>query len=135
VTAEDQEIKIRCPKCGSDNREGARFCSDCATPFGARCPKCGADNRPGAKFCDSCSAPLNPPLARAASQKIDADREQSHAADGGYDAQVRVRESTAPPDGERKTVTFLFADIKGSMELIEDLDPEEARNVVDPALN
>jgi class 3 adenylate cyclase len=38
-------------------------------------------------------------------------------------------------DGERKTVTALFADIKGSMELIEDLDPEEARRLVDPALN
>jgi class 3 adenylate cyclase len=38
------------------------------------------------------------------------------------------------PDGERKTVTALFADIKSSMELIEDLDPEEARRLVDPAL-
>ena len=38
------------------------------------------------------------------------------------------------PEGERKTVTALFADIKGSMELIEDLDPEEARRLVDPAL-
>jgi class 3 adenylate cyclase/tetratricopeptide (TPR) repeat protein len=37
-------------------------------------------------------------------------------------------------DGERKTVTFLFADIKGSMDLMEDLDPEEARAIVDPAL-
>jgi len=37
-------------------------------------------------------------------------------------------------EGERKTVTALFADIKGSMELMEDLDPEEARSIVDPAL-
>jgi class 3 adenylate cyclase/tetratricopeptide (TPR) repeat protein len=37
-------------------------------------------------------------------------------------------------DGERKTVTALFADIKGSMELMEDLDPEEARSIIDPAL-
>jgi len=36
--------------------------------------------------------------------------------------------------GERKVVTVLFADIKGSMELIEDLDPEEARAIVEPAL-
>jgi len=42
--------------------------------------------------------------------------------------------SDAPLDGERKTVTALFADIKGSMELMEDLDPEEARMIVDPAL-
>ena len=31
-------------------------------------------------------------------------------------------------------MTALFADIKGSMELMEDLDPEEARAIVDPAL-
>jgi predicted ATPase/class 3 adenylate cyclase len=37
-------------------------------------------------------------------------------------------------EGERKTVTALFADLKGSMELMEDLDPEEARALVDPAL-
>jgi len=37
-------------------------------------------------------------------------------------------------EGERKTITALFADIKGSMDLIEDLDPEEARALIDPAL-
>jgi class 3 adenylate cyclase len=42
--------------------------------------------------------------------------------------------ASAAADEERKTVTALFADIKGSMELMEDLDPEEARAIVDPAL-
>ena len=37
-------------------------------------------------------------------------------------------------DGERKTITALFADLKGSTALIEGLDPEEARTVIDPAL-
>jgi class 3 adenylate cyclase len=43
-------------------------------------------------------------------------------------------DSSSAIDGERKTVTAMFADIKGSMELMEDLDPEEARAIVDPAL-
>jgi len=43
-------------------------------------------------------------------------------------------EARGTPDGERKTITALFADIKGSMDLLEDLDPEEARRIVDPAL-
>jgi class 3 adenylate cyclase/predicted ATPase len=43
-------------------------------------------------------------------------------------------EARGAPDGERKTITALFADIKGSMDLLEDLDPEEARCIVDPAL-
>src|SRR5262249_27001449 len=38
------------------------------------------------------------------------------------------------PEGERKAITVLFADIKGSMSLIEDLDPEEAQQIIDPAL-
>jgi class 3 adenylate cyclase len=37
-------------------------------------------------------------------------------------------------DGERKTVTVLFAEIRGSTELMEDLDPEDAQRIVDPAL-
>ena len=37
-------------------------------------------------------------------------------------------------EGERKTVTALFADIKGSTELMRDLDPEEARAIIDPVL-
>ena len=51
-------------------------------------------------------------------------------------AQVQVAD-TVPPEnleGERKTVTALFADIKGSTELEQDLDPEEARAIIDPAL-
>jgi class 3 adenylate cyclase len=50
---------------------------------------------------------------------------------------VRVAQESSSPealDGERKTVTALFADIKGSMDLMEDLDPEEARAIVDPAI-
>src|SRR5262245_16343819 len=43
-------------------------------------------------------------------------------------------EARGATDGERKTITALFADIKGSMDLIEDLDPEEARSLIDPAL-
>ena len=43
-------------------------------------------------------------------------------------------EARGAPDGERKTITALFADIKGSMDLLEDLDPEDARQLIDPAL-
>ncbi len=49
-------------------------------------------------------------------------------------AEQAAMEARGATDGERKTITALFADIKGSMALIEDLDPEEARAIVDPAL-
>jgi hypothetical protein len=88
-----------------------------------RCAKCGADNSPTAKFCEDCGGSLG--VASAGSTKK------------SNDDPTRIAEAPAAQDfdGERKTVTMLFADIKGSMDLIEDLDPEEARAIVDPALN
>src|SRR6266705_949450 len=49
-------------------------------------------------------------------------------------AEREALEARGAPDGERKTITALFADIKGSMDLIEGLDPEDARRIIDPAL-
>jgi len=43
-------------------------------------------------------------------------------------------EARGTVDGERKVITALFADLKGSTALIEGLDPEEARAIIDPAL-
>src|SRR5215471_9093855 len=114
---------MRCTKCGAENREGARFCSDCATPLTAQCPACGAVNKPGARYCDACATALSAiPQEPVQPQSAPAVR----LAPGDSGAQAS--------DGERKTVTALFADIKGSMELMEDLDPEEARAIIDPAL-
>src|SRR6202023_1297950 len=47
---------------------------------------------------------------------------------------IHERQTAEDLDGERKIVTALFADIKGSTELMRDLDPEDARAIVDPAL-
>src|SRR6516225_2496924 len=114
---------MRCSKCGTDNREGARFCDKCGGKFSPRCPSCGAENRTDAKFCDSCGAAFGNATVAAPPAEMN-------------DAPIRVTGTSAAEnlESERKTVTALFAAIKGSMELIEDLDPEEARAIVDPAL-
>ena len=49
-------------------------------------------------------------------------------------AEQAAMESRGATDGERKTITALFADLKGSTALIEGLDPEDARAIIDPAL-
>ena len=115
---------MRCSKCGSENPSGRKFCGECGDPFAVKCPKCGAENTAPFKFCGECGTTLG---AATAASTIRAEPESSA---------IRVNPEAAPEalDGERKTVTALFADIKGSMELIEDLDPEEARRLVDPAL-
>ena len=113
---------MRCSKCGAENPDRAKFCEECASPFTRRCPSCDTENSPTAKFCIECAKPLE--SAGNRSQQVP---------DAG--SPIKVNAGTADSlDGERKTVTMLFADIKGSMDLIEDLDPEEARAIVDPAL-
>ncbi len=52
---------MKCPKCQSENREGARFCNECGHEFGLTCPKCGTSNRAGSKFCDECGHDLKEP--------------------------------------------------------------------------
>ncbi|MFQ5479520.1 MAG: adenylate/guanylate cyclase domain-containing protein, partial [Candidatus Binatia bacterium] len=116
-----------CPKCAHENRETAKFCEECAAPLVVRpCSSCGAELRPTARFCDECSQPATACFA-AFQQRDPSDYTPKHLADKILDFRDSV-------EGERKMVTALFADIKGSMELMEDLDPEEARRVIDPAL-
>jgi uncharacterized membrane protein YvbJ len=52
---------MKCPKCQFENREGAKFCSECGHKFELTCPDCGATNRAGAKFCDECGHNLTTP--------------------------------------------------------------------------
>ena len=49
---------MHCAGCGSENREGAKFCNDCGAPLSLPCPSCQAENRPGARFCNECGTPL-----------------------------------------------------------------------------
>jgi predicted ATPase/class 3 adenylate cyclase len=120
---------MRCAKCETENREGRKFCAKCGSPFARRCPQCSASNEPGEGFCGECGSAL-PGNAYAASDKLPPVKAAA--------PEIRITQeqpdTSTSIDGERKTVTALFADIKGSMELIEDLDPEEARGLVDPAL-
>src|SRR5207248_10575948 len=103
---------------------------ECASPFARRCPSCGTENPPHAKFCAQCATYLSDRPSPALSSALSDSPRQS------VEVYVATTEGKSDSllDGERKTVTALFADIKGSMELMEDLDPEEARAIVDPAL-
>src|SRR5262249_18387636 len=116
--------------CGADNPETAKFCIECASPFARRCPACGTENPPHAKFCAQCATHLSgsaspaSPTAPPVQPRLNVE----------VNAALTEGKTGGQLDGERKMVTALFADIKGSMELMEDLDPEEARAIVDPAL-
>ncbi|MBI3795517.1 MAG: AAA family ATPase, partial [Deltaproteobacteria bacterium] len=127
---------MNCASCGSDSPEGAKFCIECAAPFKKRCPKCATENPLQAKFCAECASPLTgqTPTSRlpptAASPRIYTPK---HLAERILAEQAAL-EARGATDGERKTITALFADLKGSTALIEGLDPEDARAILDPAL-
>jgi class 3 adenylate cyclase/tetratricopeptide (TPR) repeat protein len=118
-----------CSSCHYENPSDALFCEECGAKLEQVCPACGGGNEPGAKFCKKCGERLTTVPAPPQIKHPQADRPSEPA------STVRVTEPAPDTaEGERKTVTALFADIKGSMELMEDLDPEEARAIVDPAL-
>src|SRR5580698_7488022 len=111
-----------CVECKTENPDRLKFCNECGAAFKTPCASCGFENASAAKFCGQCGAGLRSSPAAAAKK--------------ANDRRIRVADAPAAEniDGERKTVTALFADIKGSTELMQDLDPEEARAIIDPAL-
>jgi class 3 adenylate cyclase len=124
---------MRCPSCGFENPTGMKFCGQCATPLSSHCPQCGFANPPGFAFCGQCATPLT----NAPSAPHPFAPPPSVPAPQGYTPRYlaeKILTSKAALEGERKQVTVLFADLKGSMELLADRDPEEARQLLDPVL-
>jgi len=118
---------MRCANCGSENPTDSTFCEQCGRKLELLCPACKAPVGAGARFCRKCGTNLS---ATSSGSGAIAGTARSRAT-----IRVSAGEATTDvADGERKTVTALFADIKGSMELMEDLDPEQARAIIDPAL-
>ena len=116
---------MNCPACSHANPEGSRFCLQCGCSFALRCIQCGTELPSSARFCNSCGEPVG--------SSAPASRPDPHSYTPKHLAE-KILTSRSALEGERKQVTALFADIKGSMELIEDLDPEDARSIIDPAL-
>src|SRR5262244_1889528 len=117
---------MKCPRCQQENPPQAKFFLECASPFTLRCANCGTQLPPGAKFCFECATPASAPgsVSRFASPEAYTPK---HLAE-------RIINSKTALEGERKQVTVLFADLKGSMELLADRDAEEARKLLDPVL-
>jgi hypothetical protein len=124
---------MHCPSCGFENPEGLKFGNGCGTPLRMLCAQCGFANQPQAKFCGECGAVL-PPQAGVSSAPPLALRPHAPLSYTPTYLAEKIFTSKTALEGERKQVTVLFADLKGSMELLADRDPEEARQLLDPVL-
>ncbi len=102
-----------CPSCGTENREGRRFCSKCGSSLAVACPSCGAANEPEDRFCGACGAALQ-------------------STGEGSTAQPAAASVTPPtaPTAERRLVSVLFADLVGFTALSENRDAEEVRDLL-----
>ena len=116
---------MKCPRCQADTREGVRFCEECGGRLALTCAHCGAEMLPDKRFCGACGSPVaTQPVERPTSPQ---GYTPKHLAE-------KILTARGTLEGERKQVTVLFADLKGSMELLADRDPEEARKILDPVL-
>jgi class 3 adenylate cyclase/tetratricopeptide (TPR) repeat protein len=125
---------MQCSRCAADNREGRRFCAKCGAPLARACPSCGFSNEPGEDFCGGCGTALTSLPGPEHALPIAAPAEPAPRAYTPEHLAERILTSRAALEGERKQVTVLFADLKGSMELLADRDPEDARRILDPVL-
>src|SRR5215813_5344035 len=121
-----------CPQCQRDNLADAIFCEHCGARLEAVCSHCGEPNRRGATFCRICGQALNQPAtiptAKVPGIPSPDNFVPRHLAE-------KILASRPSLEGERKQVTVLFADIRDSMKLIENRDPEEAQKIIDPVLH
>src|SRR5712692_9763131 len=132
---------MRCASCGFENPEEMAFCTECGTRLRNSCPSCQFENALQAKFCGKCGTPLSRQSAVKASLESSVQRLESkpilytppHLAERIL-AEQAAMEARGAPEGERKTITALFADMAGFTALARDLDPEDTRAIIDPAL-
>jgi class 3 adenylate cyclase/tetratricopeptide (TPR) repeat protein len=122
---------MKCPRCQHENHGDAVFCQECGTRLEVACRSCGTPNQLGAKFCKKCGHQLSEPLA---AQPVAGPRFGPPESYTPKHLAEKILTSKSALEGERKQVTVLFADLKGSMELLADRDPEEARKLLDPVL-
>src|SRR4030095_3517765 len=105
-----RRLRMKCPRCQHENPPQAKFCLECGARVALTCTKCRSELPAGAKFCLECGEPV---AAQAAAEPRFTSPESytpKHLAE-------KILTSKAALEGERKHVTVLFADLKGSMEL------------------
>ena len=108
---------MRCPQCQHENPFGATFCNSCGARLELVCPACKHTNVAGSRFCNSCGRAIGDTTSAVSPSRFTSPETYTpkHLAE-------KILTSKSALEGERKQVTVLFADMKGSMELLADRD-------------
>ena len=110
---------MKCLACEHENPVAAKFCEQCAAPLARQCANCATEFSATANFCPQCGCPVG--LAEDLRSGSPQDYAPLHLANKILAAKTAV-------EGERKQVTVMFADVKGSMEFVVGRDPEDAES-------
>jgi len=114
---------MKCSGCGFENAAGMKFCGECGGALALKCRSCGFENIRGMKFCGECGKPLAE-ATKPAPRPDPRSYTPKHLAE-------KILTSRSALEGERKQVTVLFADLKGSMDLSESIDPEDWHRIME----
>ena len=120
-----------CPSCQRENPVHAAFCDQCGARLETGCPNCGELNRHGAKFCRRCGQTISEPVTTPAATIPGVPTPDTYVPKYLAEKILATRHKL---EGERKQVTVLFADIRGSTKILEGVDPEEGQKLIDPVL-
>lgn len=115
---------MKCQNCATQNPENAKFCLNCGQATSLTCPNCGTVLPAAAKFCFNCGHQL----AVAQDQDDESDEGSSlleRFIPSAFAAKLQSARRDQSMAGERRIVTILFCDVKGSTAASEALDPEE----------
>jgi len=122
---------MKCPDCGFENLDKAKFCNECGNKLEISCSNCGTLNPPGSKFCNECGHNLTqpaepPPKELSFDEKIE--KIQKYLPKGLTEKILSQRDKI---EGEKKQVTVMFCDMEGFTSLVEKLGPEDAYSIMD----
>lgn len=111
---------MQSPRCQDDIPAGEKFCGACGARLATACSGCGASNPAEQKFCGECGTSLSSASSPAPDNYILKDLAE------------KIRTAKAGLEVDSNQVTVLFASLTGSMELVAERDPKEARTILGP---
>jgi class 3 adenylate cyclase/tetratricopeptide (TPR) repeat protein len=133
-----------CAACRHENPERAKFCLECGAKLARSCSACGTELPSDAKFCLECgqrvaTAEGGPPAPKSAPSSAPADPVRAPRRDFGeriasYTPKHladKILKSRSALEGERRSVTVLFADVAGFTSIAEKLDPEDVHRIIE----
>ncbi len=132
---------ITCAQCQTENPDGAKFCMSCGQKLSLVCPSCGTDLPAGSRFCFNCGHQMDATAPEGAVQETLVAAPVAPPAETNLDRfipadllkQLEQARDSAEMVGERRIVTMLFCDVKGSTAAAATLDPEEWAGIINGA--